>query len=221
MTIGLGTLYCQEYKFIKKSNSISFAEVKSLHKNRYRGFNLGIGLNASSFLYPRFIEQKSLNKINGGYGLQVHLGYSTYSFFFDSYWFVNEYNVKEKIDPIFSVITNDKIETKHRGIEVSANIRLLPSNKSWTKRIYPYLGIGYSFSEVISFEYNDDKKEGEREVVSEWGTEAIIWNVGLNLYNKGKSYFKINYKQTLPFLDDFNATSFRSFSASFILILKK
>lgn len=198
----------------------SLNKVKKEHQEYYSGAMFGAGYHVSNFLTPDFNKYLKTGNVKHMYGYNAGVGYAWYNSFIDINWFMSRYKIDVNFDDFFHYKDSVDFRIKHRGFDVSYCLRLVPSTKEWTKKLMPYLGLGYSFSNLVAttdIQKNDSTTEYD--VVKEkYSTKGLIWKPGILIYMGKVVRLRLEYKQVFPERLKLNKSQFQEYSATILFV---
>ena len=144
-------------------------------------FNFTFGLRREAFLNSNYFSYKEAGVISPDL-YSVFLSYSVFvlnNIELEGEGFSSNYGFKA---PDISAKT-----VTHSGLEVFANIFVLPPFGEWTSIVCPYVGVGYQFSHL---------KAVKQDYVTM--TNGLMAKGGIRFYLMQRFVLKAEYKQSLP-----------------------
>jgi hypothetical protein len=78
-------------------------------------------------------------------------------------------------------------KVSHKGLEIFANVYVLPPLGEWTSIVCPFVGIGYQTSSLKAVQQDYSSATG-----------GLIAKGGIRLYVLSRYVLRVEYKQTLP-----------------------
>jgi hypothetical protein len=170
--------------------------------NTRMGLTYMLCYHQTNFLNDQFVNniQDGALSYSPGTCLSFRFEYG-FPLVFDFNWFSSRFTYEGPNDnPLF-----ETPYIRHRGIEISSNLVLLPVSKSFM----PFIGIGYQSASLVASNYwpldkysdDNDKKSNtsnqEKEEIKHLSNcSAPIWKVGLSV-GFDKLYINAEYKQSL------------------------
>jgi hypothetical protein len=101
------------------------------------------GWFTSQFLNENYQQNLEVGNIDRGNGAIFRTRLVSYPFLYDFEWFSSKYDLKDD-HPALTGYTSDNNYVRHRGIDLSMSLVLIPTSK----HITPYVGFGYQLAEM-------------------------------------------------------------------------
>lgn len=166
-------------KKYKANLSTPYSPIRSMFRRDGYNTTYMASYHSTLFLNPKFagnIENSSL-EAGPGYSLGLKLEYFI-PVSFDLNWFSSSFIYSNNNNSSSPLLDGSVI--KHRGIEIAANLTLLPANKYFL----PYVGLGYQTASLVAGnEYYSN-------------CSAAIWKAGIML-GLPSFFLMFEYKQSL------------------------
>jgi len=173
----------------------------------FNGMAINYGFHTSTFLNSQFgyyLENKNLIR---KYGNCLSYSVIYYPIIADINFFSSRFKPSEI--PNWNYIEEGSM-IKHRGTEITFRFAIPPSIFTTYIVPVPYIGIGYSMSNLVILSQTAD--DAYRMKKSATNTFMPVWNIGLFIFENEMNFFnlKIEYSQT------FSLKSIKSFNQLYI-----
>lgn len=215
------TLFGQNFHIpSKRFERDDLNKVRKKYQENFSGSMFGVGYHVSNFLTPDFNKYSKSGNVKHVFGYNVGIGYTWYNSFMDINWFMSRYKIDVNFDDFFQYKDSTDFKIKHRGFDVSYCLRLIPSKNRWTKNLMPYLGLGYSFSNLVATtDIKKNETTTEYDVVKgKLSTKGLVWKPGIFIHLGKICRLRLEYKQTFRERFKLNKSQFQEFSATIVLV---
>lgn len=145
---------------------------------------LGLGYKNSYFLNQRFSDNIKADLYQSLHGFVVEYKLIRQPLMYTFRGFNTYSGLSE------STFTNDSWRVSHGGLSVLVDLNLLSSSK----KITPFIGGGYQFSNLKILVGQDDNKE----IISQTVTSCPVWNFGLMILPKSSFGVVARWEQSFP-----------------------
>lgn len=184
----------------KNDELTAYRRVKQKFNDRM-GLTYMLSYHKTNFLNDQFAAniQDGVLDYHPGTCLTFRFEYG-FPLVFDFNWFSSRFTYEGPNDnPLF-----ETPYIRHRGIEVSSNLVLLPASKNFM----PFIGIGYQSASLVASNFwpldkysdennnNSNNNQDEEKIEHLSNCSTPIWKVGLS-FGFDKLYINAEYKQSL------------------------
>ncbi len=190
-----------------KSHQKGLYQQSKEFQSGYSGISFFYSYYETNFLNPLYSESISNGDLVKQFGSNLKLRIdAAYPFLLDMDWFSSRFVYEGTNNP--DLLKTPKI--RHRGIEVTSSLVLLPSYKKFNF----YLGIGYQSGSLIASNYwpleseesKDNIEAAEEKISYQSNCSSPIWKIGASVL------FAENYLLLAEYKQSFNSNSTKSFN---------